>query len=300
MKIDYICYCVPEVGKTFYEISPNDNENVKWIKRTDLAQMQKAQKYGILVVYSLADQQFYKDGKPFDVSGKTILPKSVLFHELDLLKALDNTGAKSLNPLKDRLKVTKWPKYFQPMHRKAFITTYGEFKKNHKKYKEILGTVFLKTPEKSSQHYFLKFFGEFELEKGQKLFFTKPPIFDIKDEDEIYLSKQYGQIEDKENDMNCKEYRAFVVDGKILSLSRSYVDYSTKISDEVMDFAKRFVNCVSNTNFPKNYVIDFGEMLVDGKKVIDVVECNSISASGLEVDHDIVEAVMQRNKETEK
>ncbi len=298
MKIDYICYSVPELGKTDYEITPEDDENVAWVKKTDLAQMQKAQKYGILVVYNRLDKKFYKNGKPFDVSGKHILPKAVIFHEMELLKALDGAGAKSLQTVQERAKIDLWPKFFQPMHRKAVITTYGEFKNNYEKYEELFGEVFLKTAEKSSQHYFLSSFGELDF-GDQKLFYTHPPIFGISDNEEIFLSKQYESIEDRKNNTNCREYRAFVIDGKIASFSRSYVDYSTKIPDEVLGFAKNFVKGVSSTSFPKNYVIDFGEILVDGEKVIDVLECNPISSSGLEVDNDVVEVIMA-NKGMEK
>lgn len=297
MKVDYICYCVPEIGKTFYQPSPSDDENIEWVKRTDLAQMKKAAKNDFLIVYSCKDKAFYKNGKPFDVKGKTILPKVVLFREKELLKALDDAGANNLCSLQACQEVGRWPNYFQPVHRKAYVTTYGDFKKKHKKIKESFGeNIFIKTTEKSSKHYFLDSFSEIDF-GGEKFFYTHPPIFDMNDEEEIFISKEYFQIDDRPNNTNCKEYRAFVLDGEILSFSRSYVEKHVEIPDKVLSFAKSVVACVAKTDFPKNYVIDFGEMLVDGKKVVDIVECNSISASGLEIDHDIVEAVLQKNKE---
>lgn len=47
--------------------------------------------------------------------------------------------------------------------------------------------------------------------------------------------------------MDCKEYRAFVLNNDLLSISRSYVDYPTEVPSEIILFAedqiKKYLLC---------------------------------------------------------
>ena len=123
---------------------------------------------------------------------------------------------------------------------------------------------------------------------GQNLFYSKPPIFNVKDDDEIMLSEVFEAIDDKENNMDCREYRVFVVDNKIHALSRSYVDYSTKVPARVTKYANSLVDQVKKLKvFASSYVVDLAEMEIHGKEVIDIVEFNPICVAGLEVDNNL-------------
>lgn len=298
MKIDYICYSVPSLSETDYTIAADDDENTVWIKTTDYAQMQKAIKNNLLLVFNREDKKFYFDGKAISVKGKAILPKAILPHERELLEALDNNGANNLMSVKDRQKVARWAKYIQPKHRKAIITTFGDFMKNCEKYRQEFNTIFLKTVEKSNVHVIFQSFGHIELE-GQQFFYSKPRIYSLNHDDEVYISEAYDNVADKENECSCKEYRAFVIDGIVASLSRSYVDYSTKVPKGVVEFANEFVKSNANKDFPRNYVLDIGEIKMGDNIMIDIIECNAISASGLEVDNDVVQAIMDINAQNE-
>ena len=67
-------------------------------------------------------------------------------------------------------------------------------------YRENFKGIFIKTAIKSNICHVLKYFGTLDID-GQKLFFTKPPLFRIMEDDMIFLSETFENIEDKENDM---------------------------------------------------------------------------------------------------
>ena len=285
-KIDYFCFSVPKLGDTDYNIAEKDDENTVWLKKTEKALMKQAQENNMLVIYDRLSKNFYKDGKLFDIKEKTIFPKTFIPYEKELLQALESNGAKSLMTLKDRAKIISWPKFFQPQHRKAVFTTYGEFAKNNEKYHEMFEHVFLKTAEKSHRHYFLSSYGSIDIPGMGTIFYTKPPIMNMSDDCEIILSEEYDQIGDELS--NCKEYRVFVIDGEILSMSRSYADYSVDIPNEVKEFIKNYVEKIGKTDFSKSYCIDFGQIKIKGKEVIDIIECNPLAPSGQEIDTDLL------------
>ena len=94
--------------------------------------------------------------------------------------------------------------------------------------------------------------------------------------------------------MNCKEYRVFVLNNKLLSISRSYIDYPTEVPDEVKLFVEEQINRASLiADFPSSYVLDVGEVFMDDKEVIDIIEYNSICSSGLEVCNLLVEELLK-------
>lgn len=98
-------------------------------------------------------------------------------------------------------------------------------------------------------------------------------------EDSIFLSDVFEPIKDEKNNMDCKEYRVFVLNNALLSISRSYVDYPTKVPNEVILFVEDQIKKISSmSNFPSSYVLDVGQVLMDGKEVIDIIEFNSISS----------------------
>lgn len=126
-----------------------------------------------------------------------------------------------------------------------------------------------------------------------ELFWTKPPIFDMNDDVEIMLSPVFDVIEDPQNNAHEREYRAFVVDGKLYSISRSYIDWPTEVPQEVIDYTKNKINQISKSNFVKSYVLDVTECIVNDKKVIDVVEANPICCAGLEVCNDLLSPLIK-------
>ena len=95
--------------------------------------------------------------------------------------------------------------------------------------------------------------------------------------------------------MDCKEYRAFILNNRLFSISRSYVDYPTEVPKEVKLFVEKQIDKVTLiSDFPSSYVVDVGQILVDDKEVIDIIEYNPISSSGLEVSNLLIEDLIKQ------
>ncbi len=289
MKIDYFCFSVPCLGMTDYNVSENDDENTIWIKTKEQELMDDAKTSDMLIVFDRTTEKFYKDGREINVRGKVIFPRSFISTEKELLSQLEENGALSIQTSEDLKIITNWPQKIQPVHRRIIQTTYEDFQNNSEKYRLFFKKIFLKTVEKSQNHCVLKYFGYVDLE-DKKYFVTNPPLWNISSKDSIFLSDVFEPIEDVENDMDCKEYRVFVLNNTLLSISRSYIDYPTEIPNEVRMFIENQIKRIASVpNFPSSYVLDVGQVLMDDKEVIDIIEFNSICSSGLEVCNHLVD-----------
>lgn len=283
IRLDYFCFSVPNLESTDYIITSEDDENTIWIKTKEKELLTAASENNMLVLFDRSTKKIYLNGEEFDVRNKLIFPRSFISYEKELLNQLENHGAKSIQELSDLAKIENWPQRIQPVHRKVIETTYEEFQCHSEKYKKIFKNIFLKTAKKTHTHCILKNYGFVDI-NGIKMFFTKPNLWNISLNDKIFLSDTFQSIEDPNNNMDCMEYRAFVVDNRLLSISRSYIDYPTEVPTEILSFVEEQINRTSFIeDFPNSYVIDVGKIIMDGKEIIDIIEYNPISSSGLEV-----------------
>lgn len=292
MKIDYFCFSVPCLGITDYVLNEEDSENTLWVKSKEIELMDLVRKNNMLIVFDRTTKKFYNEEGEVDIEGKVIFPRSFIPYREELLKQIEANNAISIETLTDSMMISHWPRRVQPLHRAVIETTYREFVENHKDYKTVFDKIFLKTAKKSRVRSILDFYGEVEI-KGKKYFTTKPYLWNLELDDEIFVSDVCTSIEDVSNGVSCKEYRVFVVGNRILSVSRSYVDYPTQVPDKVIEFIKKQVNRLSFIkDFPSSYVLDVGEILVNGVEVIDIIEFNSICSSGLEVSNLLEEDII--------
>lgn len=227
MKIDYFCFSVPCLGTTDYSISENDDENTIWIKTKEQELMDAAKERDMLIVFDRNTKKFYIDSEEIEIRDKVIFPRSFISTEKELLNQLEENGALSIQTKEDLGKIMNWPQKIQPVHRRVVQTTYEDFQNNSEKYKLFFKNIFLKTAKKSHTHCILKYFGYIDLE-GEKYFRTSPTLRNVSLKDSIFLSDVFESIKDEKNNMDCKEYRVFVLNNSLLSISRSYVDYPTK------------------------------------------------------------------------
>lgn len=293
MKIDYFCFSVPSLESTDYDIKENDDENTIWIKTKEQELMDEAKKHNRLILFDRTTKKFYIENQEMDIANKIIFPRSFLPYEEELLIQLQKHGALSIQTNDDIQKIEHWPQKIQPLHRKVIQTTYQEFQLHLEDYQSIFKNIFLKTAKKTHIHAILKSYGFVDF-CGKKLFVTKPNLWGISLNDTIFLSEAFQPMEDVENNMDCKEYRAFILNHHLLSISRSYIDYPTEVPKEVKLFVENQINQVASiSDFPDSYVLDVGQILMNGKEVIDIIEYNPISSSGLEVCNRLVEEIIQ-------
>lgn len=298
MKIDYFCFSVPSLTSNDYVISEDDDENTIWIKTKEKELMDSAKENNMLIVFDRTTKKFYIDHEEIAVKGKIIFPRSFIPYEDELLNYLEENGALSIQTIYDLEKITNWPRRIQPIHRKVIQTTYGEFQQNVENYKSIFKSIFFKTAKKSHTHCVLKYFGYIDI-GGNKCFATKPTLWNISLNDAVFLSDVFESIKDEENNMDCREYRVFVLNNTLLSISRSYVDYPTEVPSEVKMFVEEQISRASLvSDFPKSYVLDVGQISIDGKEVIDIIEYNSVSSSGLEVCNFLVDELLRQKQST--
>lgn len=294
MEIEYFCFSDPNLHTTDDVITKEDSENTIWIKTKDKELREAAKEKGMCIVFDRTTKKFYKDNVEFDVRNKVIFPRSHIAYESELITSIIEHGGIPIQTMEDHDKITLWPNFFGPVHRKMVVTTYGEFQKNADSYRTAFQRIFIKTAIKSHTRCVLKYFGTIEID-GKPLFFTKPPLWDMALSDIVFLSEVFESIKDPENDMNCREYRVFVVDDSILSISRSYVDYETQVPEQVTAFAELQIKRISKIeDFPSSYVLDIGQVLMEGKEVIDIIELNPICSSGLEVSNHLVDEILKR------
>lgn len=300
MKIDYFCFSVPTLDTTDYEISEQDSENTVWIKTKNQELMEDAKENGMLLTFDRTTKNFYKGFDLIDIKGLTIFPISFMPYEDELLNAISDKGGKSIQTIHERDKIINWPTLIQPTHRTVISTTYKEFLDNHEYYKDVFDSIFFKTAKKSSNHCVLKNYGYF-VEDGKTWYYTKPTMWGVSFDDTVFLSEKFEPINDPENDMDCREYRVFVLNHQLLSISRSYVDYPTEVPVEVMEFVLEQIKKASLIKgFPGSYVLDVGEVLIDGKRVIDIIEYNPISSSGLEVCNRLVYDLLNKKSSSKQ
>jgi len=296
LKIDFFCFSVPNLNSNDYTINEDDNENTIWIKNKEKELMKSAQENDMLILFDRNTKKFYKNFEEFDIQNSIVFPRSFITYEEELLTNISMAGALSIQTKEDCEKITNWPQYIQPIHRRVIPTSYKEFQVNAEKYRLMFNKLFLKTAIKSNIHFVLKFYGHIKLGETN-LFFTKPPLFNINSDDTVFLSEAFESIEDQENSMDCREYRVFVLNNSLLSISRSYIDYPTIIPEKVKLFVEKQINRASAIDkFPSSYVLDVGEIKIGDKEVIDIIEYNAISSSGLEVSNHLIERLLQNNK----
>lgn len=294
MEIEYLCFSVPSLNTTDDIINEEDDENTIWIKTKDKELRDAAEKNNMAIVFDRTTKKFYQNGEEFDIKNKVLFPRSHIAYEEELVTSILEQGGIPITTMEDHDKIIYWPNFIKPAHRNIVVTTYKEFMENSENYRAMFQRVFLKTAEKSRIRHILQVFGTVKIE-GQEFFFTKPPLFGLKGEDTIFLSEAFESIPDPENEVNSKEYRVFVVNNDLLSISRSYVDYETEVPEGVIAFAQLQIKKISEIKeFPSSYVLDIGEVLMNGKTVIDIIELNPICSSGLEVSHRLVEEILKR------
>lgn len=309
MIIDYVCFVVPKFGEPVANLELARNENDVWVFTEDNRLYESAKKNNILLIYDAEKDYFLNaKGNKVDINGKTVFAHCWISQTENLFMRLQQEGANLIEDLECIKKVDCWPNYFNPKHRKAFVTNFTDLCANEEKFKKELkvkenGRFFIKSVLKGWSKV-VSNFGTLEIEmpnsSGELEKLAFPYVSELEYIDlsqKIIVSEYVGRINDAENNIPCKEYRAFVIDGKIISFSRSYVDWETQIPEDVKDFAKDFVEEVNNVvDFPKCYVADFGEVMDGNARKIDLIECNAISHSGIEVcNRNLIDNIVKMN-----
>ena len=215
---------------------------------------------------------FDKDGNEVDVAGYNILPRTGVYQAEKLVDAIYKHGAMSIVKQDDFQKTMDWPKYISTK-RHNIIMSGQEILDNGAKIIEEFGSgsVFFKTKEKNYSNIISV---ESLLKKNGNFY----DALQAHKDDDFIISDVVDIIEDE---FGRLEYRVFVLDGKVLNISRVHGYLVEQIPLGVVNYVNEVVSSVTSADFPQTFVVDvFACEDSNGKQFLDVLECNPFVASG--------------------
>ena len=214
-----------------------------------------------------------KDGNEVDITGLDILPRTGVLQAEALVNAIYSHGGTSTWVKQgDYEKVLDWPDYIKTKRRNMIVSG-REILEKPVTIMEIFGVgdVFFKTKNKNYS----------QIISMEKLLSKEGGFYEAlkaHQDDDFILSDVVDIREDKHG---MREFRAFVVDGRPVNISRVH-DYLVGIVNPDFEYKViEVMDSVKDTDFPRCLVIDMFEYYDENGEVqIDVLECNPFVASG--------------------
>ena len=237
------------------------------------SEMEYAKETDVYLFYDEKTDLFYdKDNNLIDIKGKKIFPRTGALEAQKLVEAVIKHEGVSLVGIDDYEKTLNWPHYLTTERTKIVLT--GEkILSNPKRIVELFGKdrVFFKTKNKNYS----------QIISVEQFFEKEKPFIKALEEhkqDDFIIS---DVVEIAEDSKGLLEYRAFIVNGNIYNISRVHDYLLEPIPEIIMTKLQGVINNLSQTDFPKSYVVDLyiGKNKC-GKSIVDVLECNPIVASG--------------------
>lgn len=210
-------------------------------------------------------------GNVIDIKGKTLVCRTWGGHIEELNKVIEEFGGIPAISNEDTKKIHEWLKYYRPKRKTILFT--GEELLNSDVQMELERTfgkeIFIKTLEKNFSGVI-----SVSLLKDQECVFHRALKYHL--HDSFIVSEKVDILEDNSG---FKEYRCFVINGKIANISRMTDEVFHKIDEDVVARLQEIVRQVQGL-FPAFYVVDVFQYMNHGCKEIDVVEFNPFQASG--------------------
>lgn len=232
-----------------------------------------ARSLGNIIFYDYNRDIFLdNDNNQIDISDMVIFPRSSIKESIRLLGAIKRHNGKSIISVEDYYKTLNWP-YYIKTKRNCIILSGSEIINNPKLLIDMFGydKVFFKTKDKN-------FSGIIDI--SNLLDLNSPFYLALKDHlDEDFIISQVVSIDSDK--YGLLEYRAFVIQGEVFNVSRIGNDLPNDIPNDVISKLKEIVNYLKENSFSNSYVIDlFIYIDKKGNRIVDVLECNPIIASG--------------------
>lgn len=231
-----------------------------------------AKDLGVYIFYDEKKDIFLnKDGEEIDIQGIEMLPRTGVLEAHRLADAIDKHGGISVVNNDDYETTLNWPNYIRTK-RQCVIMSGQEIIDSPEKIIELFGTekVFFKTKDKNySQVIDIE-----QLLNKQGNFYK---ALNNHANDDFIISDVVKIVEDEFGPL---EYRGFVVDGRLLNVSRIHDFLMGSVPSFVLDKMEVTINSLKDSSFPNSYVVDLF-VFEDGDKAdVDVLECNPIISSG--------------------
>lgn len=232
------------------------------------------------VFYDLKKDIFLNaDNSIANIKGKSIFLRNAGVENLEtVVNAIIRKGGIPINSIEDINRIKNWMKEID-VNRKIMIVKGKDILEDEiirKKIKILAGNsdyFFLKTNEKD----FSRLIGIEEIDYAE---YGLLEALKYHQEEEFIISEPVEILKDEYGNL---EYRCFIVNGKIVSISRELLLTLHNIPIEAYDFANMLLEKVKKKkDFPNTFVLDFMLCIIPGTSVIipDFVELNPIEASG--------------------
>ena len=201
-----------------------------------------------------------------DISGKVIIPITTNENLDSIISTITKHGGKAINSKADIQMIKNWPKYIETK-RLVIPFKVDELKPPFECYLiENIGI--------DKNIWFRNISSGFEIETTMEDLLN--PYGALRKTMEVY-NNTYVVEEFKifeRNNFGKKQYRCFVLGGKVINASRMIDKNYHKVEKKVIDYAKRVVRNIPEC-FPKTFVLDL--MITDGK--VDILNIDLYETS---------------------
>lgn len=229
--------------------------------------------------YDLDSNEFQNaSGENVDITGKRVLPRTYIKELYPTIEAIEANGGIPVNTKDDIERIKNWSKEIYT-ERRSFTTSGRELLENPEVKKQVIellsddGQFFLKTKEKDFSGV-VDIVDLFDSDRGLL------PALKLHLDDEFIISEKVEILEDE---LGKFEYRCFVVDGEIVSISRNLSLTYHLVSDQAKESIKKLLERIQkNKNFPTTFTLDVMVCVVPktDTTVYDIVELNPLEATG--------------------
>lgn len=224
-----------------------------------------------IFIYFDEDKDCFLDcnHKRIDIKGKKILIISDIFRLIDLLDVVDEFGGIPVNNIDDIENIKHWPQFVEAYHRDISIVKGEDFEDLSfltflfEKY-GVNGSIFLKTVEKDF-HGVVTIIDIVEPDSP----FRKAIKYHL--QDEFIISPVVAIDEDK---LGRQEYRAFIHNRTVTSISRPLHKTYHQVPEEIVHFINEVLAELPN-GFPNYFVLDVASI----DKKLDILEFNPIETA---------------------
>lgn len=212
------------------------------------------------------------DGNPILIGDKKIIPHTGVYESNSLISAIRENNGISIISEEDLVRTSHWINAYNTKRKTEIVTgaqlldssfieyienNYGKeifFKTVNKDYSSFLNVDFLRDPESLV---------------ARTLKYHLQDEFIISEKMEI-LSDEIGPL----------EYRCFVIDKKVISISRFTDHIMHRIDAKVLEELQKVIDSIDYENFPSSFVVDLCECKDEIGNMFDVIEFNDLCGSG--------------------
>lgn len=265
--MDNIVYCYMDTNK---KVNP-------YRSNTEELEYSKSQK-NVCYYNKYLDGFFDQNGLPFSITDKIILMRTSIKYIDTILEAIERKGGIPINSRQDINRIINWKKEISVNH--SYLFAKGkEIIENEEVRRKIVELsnekgFFLKTVEKD-------FSGVIPIEELFDSSRGLLPALELHRETDFIISEAVDILSDEYGKL---EFRCFVVDGKILNISRNLLCTYHNIETGVWEQANNLLNRIKRApDFPITFCMDI--MVASSFKnknlyTYDILELNPLEASG--------------------